>query len=200
MLKLVIAVVGLACMLGGAAVMYFGMKFMKNETVDSLTGALKYIPYGFIFGSGSFLILVGIVQLVACKTENRCCIFIYEGFAIVVFLVTATFLGLCYWYKGEIIDMVEKALATDAVIPRMYSALEANNDNIFIKEDGYCFNKTRVQDCSTEDKSKLFKSDVPEEYWFILGSAVEKEFKCSGFNHTGCRYFFSGRPYFLKIV
>ena len=73
-LKTVIAVVGIACILGGASCMYFGQKFLGNSAVSHFTKDFKFLPYAFVYGAGAFLILIGIFQLAACKSENRCLI------------------------------------------------------------------------------------------------------------------------------
>ena len=79
LLKTIITVVGFAIIAGAAAMMYFGQVFLNNEAFDYFTReyvSSKYGPTAVLYGVGACLIVVALVQLYACKTENRCLIFL----------------------------------------------------------------------------------------------------------------------------
>lgn len=61
--------------------MVFSAMAMKGTVITNLH--YKWVYYLYVFGFGIFLILVGLIQLFACRTENRWLIF-----AVLFFLVT----------------------------------------------------------------------------------------------------------------
>ena len=80
-IKLIITIVGFAIIVGSVGLMWAGQNFLNNDAVAPFIKDTKGLPYVFIYGVGVALILVGILQLYACKTENRCYIFlVYQAF------------------------------------------------------------------------------------------------------------------------
>ncbi len=185
-LKTIIAIVGLVAIAGGICVVIFGRNFAKEEIVEHFTKDFKWLVTTFIYGACGTLVVVGLLQLLACKTENRCLIFLYEAFAIFTFLVvTGTFVG--FWYeKDKVMDKLDEITNANHTFTRMYNKLGENETRIF---DTLCAGQYRVQDCK-EDHMEIF-GEVIDEDWMFVGYLLDTYVECSGMNNTLTRYYFS---------
>ncbi len=55
-------------------VIYFGNSFVRDSNVSNLLKHHTWLPKVLTYGCGVFLILIGMLQVLACWTENRCLI------------------------------------------------------------------------------------------------------------------------------
>ena len=92
--------------------------------------------------------------------------------------------------KDYLVEQLEAASQSDHPFFKMYAALEKKQSDIFVT---ICVGQNKIQDCSDDDKKKIFEDVEVSDYWITFGVFLEKGAKCSGMGTDPLKkYFFIG--------
>jgi len=174
-------------------VMIFGGLFLRNTILTQMK--YNWVYYLYVFGFGALLIILGLIQLYACKTENRGLITLFEIISILTFVVSLTlFIG--FWVlEKQMINAITDVTNKKTTFGRMYHCIEEKKDQIFVT---LCQNSTNIQTCPIADQKTIFNNNVPNRFWFDLAFFLESGARCSGITMKLDSYYFTDRTYFLR--
>lgn len=70
--KFAIAVTGIALIALASIFIYYTKPYLENEALQYLFEERPWLIKAFVYGIGGFLILLGVLELLACQCENKC--------------------------------------------------------------------------------------------------------------------------------